>query len=163
MEAFTYKGIAEGKYVEGEIEALNQDEASHKLKEQKVIITNLIKSKKKKAEGKDKAKNAYMFFMMFIEKNKGFTRLLSREALSNNEQNVLDNVNQFYERFELILRQMLKEEASNLVTQPGISAQLIVTCIEGNIGRYIRSKFKVSPSTYIENVWELLSRSIFKN
>jgi type IV pilus assembly protein PilC len=56
MEAFTYKGIAEGKYVEGEIEALNQDEASHKLKEQKVIITNLVKSKKKKADGKAKAK-----------------------------------------------------------------------------------------------------------
>ena len=47
MEAFTYKGIAEGKYVEGEIEALNQDEASHKLKEQKVIITNLVRTKKK--------------------------------------------------------------------------------------------------------------------
>jgi len=101
--------------------------------------------------------------MMFVEKNKGFARLLSREALTSDEQNVSDNVNQFYERFELVLRQMLKEEASNLVTQPGISAQLIVTCIEGNIGRYIRSKFKVSPSTYIENVWELLSRSIFKN
>ncbi len=56
MEAFTYKGIADGKYVEGEIEALNQDEASHKLKEQKVIITNLIRSKKKKDEGKVKAK-----------------------------------------------------------------------------------------------------------
>ena len=56
MEAFTYKGIAEGKYVEGEIEALNQDEASHKLKEQKVIITNLAKSKKKKAETKEKKK-----------------------------------------------------------------------------------------------------------
>ena len=50
MEAFTYKGISEGKYVEGEIEALNQDEASFKLKEQKVIITNLIKSAKKKGE-----------------------------------------------------------------------------------------------------------------
>jgi type IV pilus assembly protein PilC len=56
MEAFTYKGISDGKYVEGEIEALNQDEASHKLKEQKVIITNLIKSKKKKAETKEKKK-----------------------------------------------------------------------------------------------------------
>ena len=56
MEAFTYKGISEGKYVEGDIEALNQDEASHKLKEQKIIITNLIKSKKKKAEEKSKAK-----------------------------------------------------------------------------------------------------------
>ena len=41
MEFYTYKGISAGKYVEGEIEALNQDEASHKLKEQKLIITNL--------------------------------------------------------------------------------------------------------------------------
>ena len=52
MEAYTYKGISQGKYVEGEIEALNQDEASFKLKEQQIIITNLIKSKKKKGEKK---------------------------------------------------------------------------------------------------------------
>ena len=57
MEVFTYKGISSGKYVEGEIEALNQDEASFKLKEQKVIITNLIKTKKKKGEKKEKAKS----------------------------------------------------------------------------------------------------------
>ena len=50
MEFYSYKGIAEGKYVEGDIEALNQDEASHKLKEQKIIITNLIRTKKKKGE-----------------------------------------------------------------------------------------------------------------
>ena len=57
MESFTYKGISEGKYVEGEIEALNQDEASFKLKEQKIIITNLIKSAKKKGAKKEKAKS----------------------------------------------------------------------------------------------------------
>lgn len=56
MDVFTYKGISEGKYVEGEIEALNQDEASHKLKEQKIIITNLVRSKKKKGDKKEKAK-----------------------------------------------------------------------------------------------------------
>ena len=56
MEIYTYKGISAGKYIEGEIEALNQDEASHKLKEQKVIITNLIKAKKKKGDKKGKAK-----------------------------------------------------------------------------------------------------------
>ncbi len=56
MELFTYKGISEGKYVEGDIEALNQEEASHKLKEQKVIITNLARSKKKKGDEKTKAK-----------------------------------------------------------------------------------------------------------
>tara|TARA_Y100001936_G_scaffold222080_1_gene237669 strand:+ start:434 stop:1672 length:1239 start_codon:yes stop_codon:yes gene_type:complete len=57
MEAYTYKGISQGKYVEGEIEALNQDEASFKLKEQQIIITNLIKSKKKKGEKKEKSKS----------------------------------------------------------------------------------------------------------
>ena len=62
MEAFTYKGIADGKYVEGEIEAINQEEASHKLKEQKVIITNLIRSKKKKGETKAKSKGGGFSF-----------------------------------------------------------------------------------------------------
>ena len=49
-ETFSYKGISAGKYIEGEIEAINQEEASFKLKEEKVIITNLTKVKKKKAE-----------------------------------------------------------------------------------------------------------------
>ena len=59
MEAFSYKGISDGKYVEGDIEALNVDEASHKLKEQKIIITNLIRSSKKsKKYTKDKKKGS---------------------------------------------------------------------------------------------------------
>ena len=60
-ETFSYKGISAGKYIEGEIEALNQEEASFKLKEQKVIITNLIKVKKKKA-AKDKKKGGGFSF-----------------------------------------------------------------------------------------------------
>ena len=55
MEAFTYKGISDGKYVQGDIEAINLDEASHLLKEQKIIITNIVKSKKKKADTKKKS------------------------------------------------------------------------------------------------------------
>ena len=62
MEFFTYKGISAGKYVEGEIEALNQEEASHKLKEQKIIITNLIRTKKKKDEKKGKGKGGGFSF-----------------------------------------------------------------------------------------------------
>ena len=127
------------------------------------IFSKCNEIKKSKLSSKEKVKNAFMFFMLFIEKNKGFARLLSREALSSDEQNVSDSVNQFYERFELVLRQILKEDDSNLRTQPGISAQLIITSLEGNIGRYIRSKFKDAPSNYIENVWDLLSISVFKN
>ena len=68
MEVYTYKGISAGKYIEGEVEALNQDEASHKLKEQKIIITNLIKSKKKKGKITDKKKGAQ--FSLFKKKIK---------------------------------------------------------------------------------------------
>ena len=39
MLNFEYKGISQGKYVEGNIEAINNSEAAFKLKEKKVIIT----------------------------------------------------------------------------------------------------------------------------
>ena len=68
MELFAYKGISAGKYVEGEIEALNQDEASFKLKEQKLIITNLVKTKKKKGEKKDISKAKGKGFSLFGKK-----------------------------------------------------------------------------------------------
>ena len=55
-ETYTYKGISAGSYVEGNIEAVSLEEANFKLKEQKIIITNIIKSKKKKAEKEKKKK-----------------------------------------------------------------------------------------------------------
>jgi len=58
MLNFEYRGISEGKYVEGEIEALNNEEAADKLKQKKIIITKLFKSKKKT---KDKKKESISF------------------------------------------------------------------------------------------------------
>ena len=60
MLNFEYKGISQGKYVEGEIEALNNAEAAHKLKDQKVIITKLKEARKKKAAVK-KEKTSFSF------------------------------------------------------------------------------------------------------
>ena len=83
MDVFTYKGISEGKYVEGEIEALNQDEASHKLKEQKIIITNLVRSKKKKGTSLLKLgkKKIYINNVLLLEiNNKG---LLAKKKFFN--------------------------------------------------------------------------------
>ena len=65
MDTFAYKGISDGKYVEGNIEAINSDEASHKLKEQKIIITNLVRAAKgKKTEEKkgEKKKSSFALF-----------------------------------------------------------------------------------------------------
>ncbi len=127
------------------------------------IFLNSSELKKSDLSSKDKVMNIFKFFMLFVEKNKGFARLLSREALSPSEKNVSDSVNQFYERFELTIKQILAEDIDGLISQPGISAQLITTYLEGNVSRYIRSKFKYSPSNYIDNAWELLSVNLFKS
>ena len=71
MEAFTYKGISDGKYVDGEIEALNVDEASHKLKEQKIIITNIERSSKKKNAAKKDQKKGKGLSYFGKKKGKG--------------------------------------------------------------------------------------------
>jgi len=66
-ETYTYKGISAGKYVEGTVEALSQEEASFKLKEQKIIITNLIRTKKKAAEKKKSAGGGISLFKKKIK------------------------------------------------------------------------------------------------
>ena len=52
MDVYDYKGIKEGKYAQGEIEAINKDEAAYKLRGQKLIITSLEKSKTKSTKKK---------------------------------------------------------------------------------------------------------------
>jgi len=67
--SFEYKGIAEGKYTEGIIEALDKDEASFKLREKKVIITSMTlvkgqKIKKLKKERKQvKEKDFWVIYL----------------------------------------------------------------------------------------------------
>ncbi len=69
MENYSYKGISGSKYISGEIEALNVDEASHKLKQKKIIITNITKIQKKGAP-KTKEKKKSSQFSLFKKKIK---------------------------------------------------------------------------------------------
>ena len=66
-ETYTYKGISAGKYVEGTIDALSQEEASFKLKDQKIIITKLIRTKKKAAEKKKSGGSSFSLFKKKIK------------------------------------------------------------------------------------------------
>jgi type IV pilus assembly protein PilC len=61
---YIYRGIQNNKYTTGEVEAINKDEATYKLKKQKMIITSLIKVsgkeevQEKKVKKSKKAKKA---------------------------------------------------------------------------------------------------------
>jgi TetR/AcrR family transcriptional regulator len=111
----------------------------------------------------EKVRLIFFFFAIFLEKNKGFARILSREALGPSEQNVIDSVNQFYERLELSIKQLLSSKKDSLKLTAGQSAHLITSIMEGIISRFIRNKFKEIPSNYIENYWVFLSSSLFKS
>ena len=119
--------------------------------------------KDSKIDPEEKVRLIFFFYAIFIEKNKGFARILSREALGPNEQNVIDSVNQFYERLELSIKQLLSSRKDSLQLTAGQSSHLITSIMEGMISRFIRNKFKEIPSGYIENYWSVVSSSIFKN
>ena len=118
--------------------------------------------KDNKIEAEEKVRLIFFFYSIFLEKNKGFARILSREALGPSEQNVINSVNQFYERLELSIKQLLSSKKDSLQLTAGQSAHLITSIMEGMISRFIRNKFKEIPSSYIENYWSLISSSIFK-
>ena len=119
--------------------------------------------KEKDIDPEEKVRLIFFFYAIFLEKNKGFARILSREALGPSEQNVIDSVNQFYERLELSIKQLLSAKKNSLQLTAGQSAHLITTIMEGMISRFIRNKFKEIPSGYIENYWSVISSCIFKN
>ncbi len=122
---------------------------------------NQIKKDQKLAM-RDKLKNIFYFSVVFIEKNKGFSRILSREALSPDEKNVEEKVNQFFDRYELNIKQILQVDPKELILTPGIGAQILTTNLEGVIARFLRGSLKDLPSSYLDNYWEGLQVSIFK-
>ena len=61
MDNYKYKGISAGAYVEGVVEALSQEEANFKLKEKKIIITNITKEKAKKKVKEKSKKSSFSF------------------------------------------------------------------------------------------------------
>jgi len=119
--------------------------------------------KESEIDSQEKIRLIFFFYAIFLEKNKGFARILSREALGPSEQNVIDSVNQFYERLELSLKQLLSSKKDSLKLTAGQSAHLITSLMEGMISRFIRSKFREVPSSYIENYWTVISKSVFKS
>ena len=80
----------------------------------------------------------------------------------SDEKNVEEKVNQFFDRYELNIKQILQVDPKELILTPGIGAQILTTNLEGVIARFLRGSLKDLPSSYLDNYWEGLQVSIFK-
>ncbi len=99
--------------------------------------------------------------LAFVEKNPGMARILTGDALSGETDRLRQRINQFFERMETQLKQILRtaEQIEGLRTQlpTGATANLMLACAEGRIRQFVRSEFKARPTINWADQWSVLA------
>jgi len=104
--------------------------------------------------------------LAFTERNPGITRLLTGDALTGENERLRQRIEQFFDRVESQLRQVLRdaEFSHQLRTQasPAITANLLLSVVEGRVSQFVRSGFKQVPGQDWAAQWQLLSAVVFR-
>ena len=104
--------------------------------------------------------------LAFVEKNPGMARILTGDARAGETDRLRTRVNQFFERLETQLKQILREaevrEGLRTVTTPGASANLMIAAVEGRIRQFVRTEFRRRPTEQWADQWPRLAIGIFK-
>jgi len=97
----------------------------------------------------------------FSEKNPGLTRILSGDILTGETERLRVRINQFFERLETQIKQVLREGEMNkelsFAIPVQVQANLLIAVVEGHIVQFVRSGFKRSPLEGWDKQWALLA------
>ena len=111
------------------------------------------------------AGNIVMLILTFCDKNNGISKILNREALSVDESKIEDKVNLLFDRLALEIKQSFqnyeKETKNKLSLNAGSAADLVVSCLEGQIQIFIRSKFKRDITHSWNEHWQIIKKAIY--
>lgn len=103
--------------------------------------------------------------LAFSARNPGISRILVGDALIGETDRLGLRVNQFFDRIETQLKQVLREGelAGELPrgTNPGPLANLLVATAQGRMAQFVRSGFKRLPTDMWEQQWPALARGVF--
>ena len=123
-----------------------------------------IASIKKESAPDEVAGNIVMLILTFCDKNKGISKILNREALSVDESKIEDKVNLLFDRLALEIKQSFqnyeKETKNKLSLNASSAADLVVSCLEGQIQIFIRSKFKRDITHSWNEHWQIIKKAI---
>nr|WP_320136927.1 nucleoid occlusion factor SlmA [uncultured Amphritea sp.] len=99
--------------------------------------------------------------LAFVEKNPGMARILTGDALSGETDRLRQRINQFFERLETQLKQIMRtaEQTEGLRTElpTGATANLMLACAEGRIRQFVRTEFKARPTLNWADQWTILA------
>jgi len=109
---------------------------------------------------------ALYLLLTFAERNPGITRILTGDPLSGETDRLRTRVAQFFDRFEIQLKQILRE--AELRGDPlgeieiAVAANLMLASAEGRISQFVRSDFQRLPTQDWPAQWQVLRRAIFE-
>jgi len=107
------------------------------------------------ADAAQKAARMVTVVLQFGEKNPGMTRVMVGDALVFENDRLQQRMNQFFDRIESSLRQVLRDAAqAQQSATPTVDAQvraaLLVSFVQGRLQRHARSGFKRSALEHLE-------------
>jgi TetR/AcrR family transcriptional regulator len=102
--------------------------------------------------------------LVFAERNPGFCRILTGDALQGEQERLLERVAALFERLETQFKQCLRErklrEGKSFTIDEAELANLLLATIEGKISQFVRSGFKRLPTQYWAAQWASLSKAL---
>lgn len=116
----------------------------------------------------DKRCETIMYLVLgFAEKNPGLSRLLTGDALVGEHARLLEHMQRFFNRIETQFKQILKEaelREKKVPTQTvSAAANLLTVFLEGKIRQYVRSEFRLLPTAYWPEQWQMLSAQLLRD
>jgi TetR/AcrR family transcriptional regulator len=114
--------------------------------------------------GLEQARAIAQLLLGFVEKNRGMCRVLTGEALVNENARLQTRVNQLLDRVEASLRQSLRIAVSqsgvNEGTDAGAGANMILAIVQGRWQQFVKSGFTRLPLENWPAQWSLLMRGM---
>lgn len=119
---------------------------------------NLIKKNEKQAF--IRIEHLLYFLLGFAEHNPGITRLLTGDALLGEHERLQERIAHVFSKLELQIKQILREkpiqDGSKLLVDEAIIANLLLAFVEGRMNQFVRSQFKIKPTTHFKVQWNFL-------
>jgi TetR/AcrR family transcriptional regulator len=103
--------------------------------------------------------------LLFAEKNPGLSRILTGEALSGDISKLRSRMEQLFDRLNTQLKQLVREAEIKEGFKPQVPVQamagLLTAVLEGRIVQYVRTDFRIKPSSDWNDQWQALAISLF--
>jgi TetR/AcrR family transcriptional regulator len=126
------------------------------------VFTLINQVVERDGDGVTKASRIAALVLQFGERNPGMSRVMVGDALVHEHERLQQRMNQFFDRIELSLRQVLREsqavaQSQTPTVESQVRASVLTAFIVGRLQRFCRSGFKKLPSEALDNALGLLS------